>query len=204
MTALRAPEVRTFASLELREVDSTDSLTYLEGRAVPYGEFTNVGWYLEQIAQGAFEKSTREAAKSLPLLLWHDNRTWPIGLAESWTHEDDGMRGVWKLDGSDEAQRGARMARDGYLVGMSVGFSPIKSEWEMAEDWDPENEESMDRCTRVEARLHEVSLTPTPAYAGASVELVRSADKRATHAPTRRATEVDSWRRWLDTVKRPA
>ena len=54
--------------------------------------------------------------------------------------------------------------------------------------------------TRREARLLEVSLTPTPAYAGAQVSLVRS---RAPHeaASRRRSAELDAWRQYLDKVK---
>lgn len=203
-TTLRSDEVRTFPALRIRELAATDDRRWLEGRAVPYGDWTNVGWYLEQFQPGAFEKSTNEAARGLPLLMWHNNRTWPVGVSDSWTHDSEGMDGVWRMDKSDEAERAVRMAAEGFLVGLSVGFTPIHSEWEMAEDWDPEDEDHMDRVVRTEARLHEVSLTPTPAYAGAEVTLVRSLDRSriAKRGHTRARSEIDHWRTWLNGVRR--
>lgn len=203
VTTLRAPEVRTFPALRLREAEATPDGRWLEGRAVPYGEWTNVGWYLESFAPGAFEKSTREAANGLPLLLWHDNRTWPVGVSESWDHRDDGMWGVWRMDASADATKAVELAEARMLVGLSVGFSPIHSAWEMAEDWDPEDTDHMDKVLRTEARLHEVSLTPTPAYAGAEVTLVRSLDRarNGTRRHTRARSEIDHWRGWLNGIR---
>jgi hypothetical protein len=199
---LRAPEVRTFPCLQMRAVDATEDSRRLEGQAVPYGQWTNVGWYEESMARGVFDKSIAEAASVLPLLLWHDNQTWPIGRSSEWSSTDHGLRGVWELDDSSEAARAAQQARDGYLVGMSVGFVPITSTWEYLsdEEWDPDKG-SLDRVTRVEGRLLEVSLTPTPAYAGAQVSLVRSAPPervrkhRAASAAGR--AELAGWRDFL-------
>ncbi|MGO5272677.1 HK97 family phage prohead protease, partial [Collinsella sp. LCP21S3_C3] len=160
---LSAPEVRTFAGLEFRDVDATESLRYLEGRAVPYGQWQDVGWYMEQIQPRAFAKSIREAARKLPLLLWHDNRSFPVGVSERWTETDDGLDVVWRLDIEDDlAMTAARKARDGMLTGLSVGFASIEDERELDDD-------GLMWVKRIEARLLEVSLTPTPAYAGAKV-----------------------------------
>jgi hypothetical protein len=190
--------------LEFRELDTNQALTVLEGRAVPYGESTNVGWYFEQMADGVFDKSIAEAARTLPLLLWHDNRTWPIGKATEWRSvPGDGLYGVWALNDSPDAQRGARLARDGYLTGMSVGYTPVRSNWDLLGDdeWDPSNDR-LDTVTRLEARLEETSLTPTPAFAGAQVQLVRSADRRGRTAGVRRAApELAAWRAILDDVR---
>ena len=119
---LRAPEVRTFAATEFR--DATESGQYLEGRAVPYNVWADIGWFREQFVPGAFAKSIREAAKKLPLLLWHDNRTFPIGVSHEWRDNDDGLDVVWKLDVDDpRAVEAARKARDGLLTGLSIGFA---------------------------------------------------------------------------------
>ena len=67
------------------------------------------------------------------------------------------------------------MAETGELGYLSIGFVPIRSVPEMAGDYNPAlGEDHMDRITRVEARLVETSIVPTPAYADAEVTLVRS------------------------------
>lgn len=192
---LRAPEVRTFATLEFRETDTSDSGKYLEGRAVPYGEWTDVGWFMEQFSRGAFAKSIREAAKDLPLLLWHDNRSFPVGKAEKWTEGGDGLDAVWRMDTEDPlAVEATRKAKGGFLTGLSVGFAPMPERDTLTID-----DDGLPWITRNEARLLEVSLTPTPAYAGAQVALVRSRTAQGNHAPApRRSAELDSWKRKLE------
>lgn len=218
---LRGDEVRTFP-VSLRATGQTTGnglvgddgevslFTELEGVAVPYNEWTDTGWEYEQIAPGAFAKSLRE--NDLPLLLWHDNQTWPIGASAEWTETDAGLVGRWSLDTSAEAQRGADLADKGMLAGMSIGFVPSRREG--ANEWvDVESGEPLEAddfwnpnagVIRKEARLVEVSLTPTPAYAGAQVALVRSARRGDEKARRRRADEVAGWRRYLESVKRSA
>lgn len=193
---LRAPEVRTFPALEIRELDRSESGLWLEGRAVPYGEWTDVGWFMERFERGAFTKSIKESARGLPLLLWHDSRTFPIGVSTEWRESDAGLDGVWKLDQQDpRAVEGARKARDGMLTGLSVGFVPFPER-----DTIDIDDNGLPWITRSEARLSEVSLTPTPAYAGAQVALVRSRQTR--NGQRRRSAELDAWRGWAETVKR--
>jgi HK97 family phage prohead protease len=206
ITRPRAPEVRTYPAQTLRlvELDANRALSELHGRAVPYGVWTDVGWYEESIRAGAFHKSIREAARSLPLLLWHDNESWPIGVVRSWEDGDDGLDGVWTLDDDERAQRAAKLARDGFLTGLSVGFQPMPtgSHWEFVDE-DAWTRGERDRVERTEARLLETSLTPTPAYAGAAVSLVRSADKphAADRARAPRRGELDHWRTILDELR---
>lgn len=204
LSAVRAPELRTYPATELRvlvETETNAALTTLHGRAVPYNVPTNVGFYTETVAPGAFSKSIREAARGLPLLLWHDNESWPIGKAVEWDSGDDGLDGTWELDDSDLAQRAARQARDGFLTGLSVGFQPLPggSQWEFVSDEAWEAGE-LDSVTRTEARLLETSLTPTPAFAGAGVTLVRSLgmpEEVRAHRRSAPSSEVDHWRRVL-------
>lgn len=194
---LSAPEVRTFPGLELRDV-ATDGARWLEGRAVPYDTWQDVGWYMEKFKKGAFAKSIREAAKKLPLLLFHDSRSFPVGVSEKWTEQDDGLDVVWRLDTSEIAQEAARLADAGMLTGLSVGFVGIQAERSYDED------SGLSWIERTEARLMEVSLTPTPAYAGAKVALVRSREPRINGATPgrRRSAEVDALRGYLDKIKR--
>ena len=195
LITLNAPEVRTFAGLDLRELNADAGSQYLEGRAVPYDIWQDVGWYMEKIRKGCFAKSIREAAKRLPLLLWHDSRTFPVGVSERWTDRDEGLDVVWRMDTSDLAQEAARMAKQGMLTGLSVGFIGIQAERSFDE------EKGISYVERIEARLMEVSLTPTPAYAGAQVALVRSAEQQINGQGQRRSAEIQALREWLETVR---
>ena len=197
MSDLTAPELRVFRGLELRDV-AADGARWLEGRAVPYGTWQDVGWYMEMIKKGAFAKSIKEAARRLPLLLFHDERSFPVGVSEKWTETDDGLDVVWTLDTSERAQEAARLASEGMLTGLSVGFQGIQAERTY------DDETGLSWVERTEARLLEVSLTPTPAYAGAKVALVRSREPHVNgSAPTRRrSAEVDALKQYLEKIKR--
>lgn len=167
------------ASVELREVETTDSLSMIRGRAVPYATPAIIGWYIEEWIRGALWKSIEEANKvrALPLNLFHEGRTFPIGSATEWKEADDGLWGTWAIDhGQERAQEGARLAKDGHLTGLSIEFSPIRSEWEFVDDWNPNlGPDHMDRCKRLEARLGATALCQTPAFVTAGVDLVRAA-----------------------------
>ncbi len=205
---LRAPEVRTFPALEFREFEGTASGRYLEGRAVPYNRWADIGWFRERFLPGSFAKSIRESAKGLPLLLWHDNRSFPIGVTHEWRDNDAGLDAVWDLDVDDpRAMEAARKAERGELTGLSIGFAPIEKPGKNSrgERVDLNNVVDIDdmgimSVTRKEARLLEVSLTPTPAYAGAKVSLVRS---RAPHqGQRRRSAALEAWTQYLNEIKK--
>ena len=133
---------------------------------------------MEAHAAGSLKQSTSAGkGRTLPLLLFHDNRSFPVGASEQWTHTPDGLDGVWKLNDSPEAQQAAGAAERGELTGLSIGFQPIRSDWDMVawDDWDPDlGPDHMDHVTRLESRLVEVSITPTPAFTDAQVNSVRS------------------------------
>ena len=174
-------------------VESVGRFTRIEGRAVPYNTWANVGPYLEQFKPGAFAKSIRETAAALPLMLFHGrDDLWPIGKAARWTSRDDGLYGTWELNDSPNAQRAAAMAKSGELGFLSIGFQDMQSKMELAGDYNPMlGADHMDRITRVEARLVETSIVPTPAYADAQVTLVR--DYRRKVPQTRLAAYQRLW-----------
>jgi hypothetical protein len=75
----------------------------------------------------------------------------------------------FRMAGSPVAQYAASQAREGFLVGTSVGFSPIELALRRRLDFrtsDPTI--STTSTVRNEGRPHEVSLAPTPAYFGRS------------------------------------
>lgn len=194
MTIAERAEARVFEA-DLREVETTDSLSMMRGLAVPYGEWANIGWFMEEFRAGSLGKSVREAARALPLNLFHDNRSFPIGSADEWEETAAGLFGVWRLDDSTEAQRAAKSAQDGHLTGLSIEFGTIRSEWTEAESWNPDaGPEFMDKVSRIEARLGAVGLVQTPAYASAGVQLVRSADARHRREAGKRTPLLDQMR----------
>ena len=205
--------------LELRDVAAVGKpFHYLEGRAVPYGEWASLGLFMESHDAGSLKQSTDNGkGRGLPLLLFHDQRSFPIGVSEQWTHRDDGLDGRWKLNDSPEAQRAAGAAERGELTGLSIGFQPIRSRWEFVawDDWDPElGPDHMDKVTREESRLVEVSVVSGPAFPSAQVTDVRSVTSttsmsprdvyvgfRAVHRGDPPAPEADRWRDITDGLR---
>lgn len=175
---------------EIREAEVNKTLTRLSGIAVPYGSRASIGWFEEEFQKGSLAKSIKEAARGLPLLGFHDDRSLPLGVAKEWKEETAGLRGVWRLEEHAAAQQLARMAipdEDGHAAMgyMSIRFVPVRSEWTYA---DP-GSNALDYVLRTEARLLETSLVSTPAYSGAKVQWVRTADQamrseaRGRHKP---------------------
>lgn len=196
--AAATPELRTFTG-ELRALENQKGSRFIEGRAVPYGVWEDIGPFDEQHEHGSMAKTIREAAKSLPLLLFHDARRFPVGKVERWKDGAEGLDAVWRMDTADDAAEAARLAGEGMLTGLSIGFVPIKSR--------REDHEGRMRITRTESRLLEVSLVPVPAYAGASVTLVRSRDAdrmRAEAEPVEwtPSGELQHWKRVRESLNR--
>lgn len=199
MTTMQA-ERRAF---EVRDVELNATKTQIAGIAVPYNDPTDLGWFLEDHAPGSLAKSIKEAARSLPLTLFHDDEALDshIGVASEWKELDAGLRGVWKLDDSPTAQRAAKLAtpdEDGNAVlgYFSIRFVPIRSEWTLAQDFNPDlGPDYKDRVRRLESRLVATSLLSTPAFAKATVEFVRSGERQMARKATRR--NVDIWREEL-------
>lgn len=207
-------EVRRYGA-QIRELQAVGRpYRYLEGRAVPFNDFQPVsGFYLEAHDPGSFKRSTNggDGAKA-PLLLFHDNQRFSIGHAERWEHQDDGLHGVWRLNDTPDAQQAAALARNEDLTGLSVGFIPdaTKDVWHYADDWAPElGADHMDRVVRMDNRLLEVSLTPTPAFAAATVsdvyteahteEMLTTHRTRARRRPE--PSRRDAWRRELEEIR---
>lgn len=179
--------------VEVRDVD--DKGRRLFARAVPYDVEIDLGWYLESMAPGVFAKSIQESARDLPLLLFHqaDSLDTIVGRVERWEDKRAGLDGVWLFDDSDEARRAADKADSGSLGFMSVGFIPVAGEQGSTFEWDAEDRLHV---RRKEARLLEVSLTPTPAYNAAAVTKVRDRPAGVSSAP-----RLTRWREYLSSVR---
>jgi HK97 family phage prohead protease len=187
-------------AFEIRDVEMNEAKTKIAGIAVPYNDAADLGWFMEEHAPGSLAKSIKEAARSLPLTLFHQDHVLDshIGVASEWKELDKGLRGVWDLDDSPTAQRAAKLATpddngNSVLGYFSIRFAPIRSEWTYAKDFNPDlGPNFKDRVRRLESRLLAVSLLSTPAFKNAPVEFVRSGEPQRQRKATRR--EVDVWR----------
>lgn len=196
----RVDEKRIYQAVgvQLRS-EQVNGAKFLHGRAVPYDDPTDIGWYLEEHAPGSLAKSIAESARALPLLLFHQDTVFPIGVADKWNDNTAGLDGIWKLDTEDPlAMEAARKAEEEVLGFMSIRFQPIKSEWTFVEDLRPELG-SKDTVRRVESRLIEVSLVSTPAFKNATVEFVRTAERQREGAEP--APKLKAWRAELDKIR---
>lgn len=153
------------ADLEVRGDGRT-----LAGLAIPYNQTAEInspiGRFTEQFRFGAFARSIAERGPSkVKLLSLHDTATMPIGRATLLREDSAGLFGEFRVANTAAGDEALELVRDGVLDSFSVGFSPVRDRW------------SQDRRTvdRLEARLHEVSLVPFPAYDGALISSVRSA-----------------------------
>lgn len=213
-TMSRLPDERRTAPVQLLEVETTANFKYLSAVAVPYNDPADIGMFMEDFAPGSLAKSIKEAARSLPLHVVHDDmpmyagmmfESWPIGVAHEWDDDNNRLRGVWKLDDSVKAQRAAQLAKPddqgrSMLGYMSIRFQPIRSAWTYAEDWNPElGPAYKDRVTRIEARLVSVSIVSTPQYGNAAVEWVRSSEPQRVREAAGR--QLDEWAAYLAQVK---
>lgn len=199
-------ETRIYGSVGVEvRAEKVNGHQYLHGRAVPYNDAADIGWYLEEHAPGSFAKSIKEAARGLPLLLMHDNKKFPIGVSSEWDDNDNALDGIWRLDTSEIAQEAARLATpadDGTAIlgYMSIGFVPIRSQWTYVEDFNPDlGAGHKDTVRRLESRLGETSLVSFPAFKNAAVEFVRTAERqRAVEDPT---AALKAWRAELDNLR---
>ena len=157
------------------EFRATETEGVITGRVVPFGTWTPIGGtYLERITADTFRDSvTRGEGASIPLLLDHENHTKSlIGKPLEWRTQDDGLHADFALDmGGESGAESWRLAREGFLRGMSVGFQPGD-----ADDIDLDGD--VPRVTRGPAVLREVSLVPAGAYPEAQVLAVRTAGIR--------------------------
>jgi HK97 family phage prohead protease len=197
------PEKLTGALLLSDVKASAKDFSRLRGRAVSYNTFVPRGFYQLQITPGSLDKSINEAGGRLPLLLFHNWESFPIGSALDWTSTKSHLDAEWEIWDTEEAQKAARAAHDGHLTGLSIGMSPILSAWEFNEDaeWPVTDLSQLDKMTVVEGRLFETSLTPAPAFNNARVSHVFQQIPAQRDTPTPR---LDAWKKYAQTLHMPS
>lgn len=177
------PETRSFIStMEVRSEGRT-----VVGIAVPFDQPTQVrdfvtGPYTEVFRHGAFARTISERGpakvKVLPL---HDTQKMPLGRAHSLIEQPDGLHAELVISKTRAGDEALELIRDGVLDSMSIGFIPITSR--TAKDGTVE---------RAEVKLHEISLVPFPAYDGAKIAGIRSADVVQMAAVLRSDTDLST------------
>ncbi|MFF0501622.1 HK97 family phage prohead protease [Nocardia aobensis] len=159
----------------------------IHGLAVPFGEVTEVRDsygppYKETFVRGAFTRTIAERGNKLRLLAQHDGRSFPIGTPVSLAETDAGLAVAFRLSRTSAANDALELVRDGTVTGFSIGFVPIR-------------DRVVDGVTqRLEVSLREVSLVAEPAYGGAQVAGIRSA--QPSHNTSRVITAENAARRY--------
>ena len=187
MTESRQIIVRV-RTIELAEADDRT----IRGRCVPYGTVETVddgtGPYKETFEPGAFRRAARAPQK---VILDFEHREDPLnilGHGLEFVERDDGLHGVFRAIDGPVGDQGLELVRAGVLTGMSVRAIVLGP-----------GRRRGDVIVRTACHLDRVALCRQPAYAGAVVEALRSADpmaeppelSRAAPAPQHRAGRED-------------
>lgn len=107
--------------------------------------------------------------RGIPLMLWHDRESFPVGKVVSWEHSERGPVARFIFADYDKAHLARTLVDTGFLKAVSVGFIPKEGFVREADD--------VVVFTRSE--LVELSLTATPSSRGALIDLKRSIDDLA-------------------------
>lgn len=110
--------------------------------------------------------------RGVPLMLWHDRESFPVGKVVSWEHTEKGPVARFIFADYDRAHLARTLVDTGFLQAVSVGFIPKEGFVRDADD--------VTVFTRSE--LVELSLTATPSSRGALIDLKRSIDDLAGSA----------------------
>lgn len=140
----------------------------VSGLAIPYGADSEPLPFIEQIQRGAF--SADLGARNVSLLVEHDGgrvladtRSSTLSLEDT----DEGVRFAARLPDTRDGQDMRVLLRDGIYQNMSFGFVADKDEWRDGKRF----------VTR--ARLFEVSLVHSPAYATTAASVRSFAQQNA-------------------------
>lgn len=170
-------ETREFEiELELRE--EGDEMSLVGYAALFNSRSENLGGFTEMIAPGAFSRSLK--SRNDVKLLWNHDTSAVLGSTRAGTlrlmEDDKGLRVEASLPNTTHGRDARELIKRGDVTGFSFGFSiPGKG----GDAWNAEGTER----TLKSVRLHEVSLTPFPAYTATNgTASVRGLDKIALRA----------------------
>jgi HK97 family phage prohead protease len=184
-------EIRLMEGAELRTADEGPEKAF-SGRLVPYNVWAPIGGrWMEQMSPGVFTRSIQQAAtkgKSFPLHVNHDHTQLPVGRSVEWDDQPDGLYGRWVMADTDPARECHRMISEGFLSGLSVGYQPNRD----SDLWETADPPRINRVTRRQARLLEVSVCSVPTWEEAVITLTRSSlAERSDLRPN-----LEAWQEW--------
>lgn len=157
-------------ALDLKSLNDEGEIS---GLAVGYGNIDRGG---DIVARGAISSSIA-ARKSIPMLLYHDQRR-PVGSWTSFEEVSDGLLVKGKFSNTSPAREAREDAKCGALGGLSMGYNTLKHR--------------MEGKARhlLEVDLHEISLVTIPMNDRTRVTSVKEIeDLRALVAAGDRLTE---------------
>ncbi len=176
--ALSKLETRIFEVDQFEVREDTDGM-HLEGYAALFNSRSeNLGGFTETIQPGAFRSSLK--ARNDIKLLWNHDTGAVMGSTRAGTltltEDERGLRVSATLPNTTHGRDAAELVRRGDVTGFSFGFSmPARG----GDQW---NSEGTERVLK-SVRLHEVSLTPFPAYTSTNgTATMRGLDKIANRA----------------------
>ena len=160
-------QTRTFeVELELRA--DGDGRTVF-GRAVPFGQTTDIPGGRERFMPGAFARQiTAGQLGAVKLFSSHTSRQageFAVGKTVELAERQDGAHGAWAIYETPRGDEALHLVRTGEVTGLSVGFKAVDGGTKRGPDGAYE---------RHAVHLDHVVLTNQPAYTGAVVTGVRS------------------------------
>jgi len=170
----------TNTKLEVRAKDG--EAKKIVGYASVFNQITNIGYFDERVAPGAFTRSLTERPDVRAL--WDHDSSFPIGRvgAGSLELKEDGT-GLYVEITPPDTQAGRdtlELVRTGHITGMSFGFMPMPdgADWSIVE--------GREVRTLTDVDLFEISVVTFPAYEGTSAEA-----RSATLSPKLSGTFVE-------------
>ena len=160
-TSFKIEEIR--ATIAEKEGEKTYNLS---GYAALFEKLSvKLGWFREKIAKGAFEETLKSDIDVKAL--WNHNRDIVLGATKSGTlklsEDKKGLKFSLELPDTQAGRDAYISVNRGDVDGMSFGFNTLDHSW---------NEVDSENIIRTlnQVELHEISITPFPAYKDTSVQ----------------------------------
>ena len=163
-------EIRAF-NFEIRAENDAERGDHIEGRAIVYDDFTDMGWYRETIDKGALDNTD---LKDVRLLVNHNTDMIPLARSRNnnsnstmqLSVDDEGMTIRANLDTENNADAKSLYSATerGDISGMSFMFMVEEDRWEDIDSDYPT------RHILAISKVFEVSAVTWPAYESTSLE----------------------------------
>lgn len=173
---METKEIRSF-DFDINATESEERGKYIEGRAIVYGQETNLGWYNEIIAPGALKDTD---LRDVRLLVNHNTDMIPLARSRNNNEnstmqlsvDEEGMkiRANLDTDNNTEAKALYSAIERGDISNMSFMFVVDKDSWD-----DLESDHPTRTITGIK-RVLEVSAVIFPAYSATSLQARGLAD----------------------------